>query len=158
MDKATSNPHLTISTSAADAFRTALGTSGNCVYLTVNSEYEASLDIAEFDPELLKLEIDGVVFLLDDASMSRADGITIDYKSGAMSGFSIDNPNAPAKVVEIDAKELKARLDSQEFVHFFDVRTLEERELALISGTRLLDDAAVTHIESLDRGTALVFH
>ncbi len=158
MDKARSNPHLTISTTAADAFRAALGTSGNCIYLTVNSEYEASLDIDKFSSELLKLEVDGVVFLLDDASMSRADGITIDYKPGAMSGFSIDNPNAPAKVVEIDAKELKARLDSQEFVHFFDVRTIEERELALISGTRLLDDAAVSHIESLDRGTALVFH
>lgn len=158
MDEQSNIPEISVSHDALNAFRNATSTSGDCVYLSVNSEYHANLTIGASETGLVEFEREGVVFLMDSDSLARAKGLSIDYKSGPMSGFSIDNPNAPAKVVEIEAKELKARLDSCEFVQFFDVRTPEERELALISGTRILDDAAVSHIESLDRGTPLVFH
>ena len=158
MDEQSNNPEISVSHEALNAFRSAIASTGDCVYLSVNSEYDTSLTIGTSETGLVKFEREGIVFLMDSDSASRAKGLSIDYKSGPVSGFSIDNPNAPAKVVEITAKELKARLDSGEFVQFFDVRTVGERELALISGTRLLDDAAVSHIESLDRGTPLVFH
>lgn len=158
MDELSQIPEISVSHEALNALRKAINSAGDCVYLSVNSEYDASLTIGASEPGLLQFEREGIVFLMDADSISRAKGLSIDFKSGAMSGFSIDNPNAPTKVVEIAAKELKARLDSSEFVEFFDVRTPAERELARISGSRILDDAAVSHIESLDRATPLVFH
>ncbi len=149
---------LHLSEGATAAFLQALAGTSDRVQIDVNEGYDTRLDLIAPSPELLEFEQEGVPFSISEQSVARAVGIAIEYKNGAMAGFAIDNPNAPPKVVEIVATELKARLDSGEFVQFFDVRTWEERELALISGTRLLDDAAVLHIEQLDRGTPLVFH
>lgn len=63
-----------------------------------------------------------------------------------------------AAVVEIDPIEMREHLEAGQASAFFDVRTPYERELASIVGARLLDEAAVQHIESLDRDTPLYFH
>ncbi len=63
-----------------------------------------------------------------------------------------------AAVVEIDALELRERLEAGQASAFFDVRTPYERELASIVGSRLLDEARVQEIEALDRKTPLYFH
>lgn len=55
------------------------------------------------------------------------------------------------------ATELKTMLERGEPLEFVDVRTPEERELARIEGTRLLDDAYGSYILGLDRATPLVF-
>ncbi len=63
----------------------------------------------------------------------------------------------PPPVRQISAVELKAMLDRHEPFEFVDVRTPDERELACISGSRLLDQAYGDHILSLERDTPLVF-
>ena len=61
-------------------------------------------------------------------------------------------------VVEIGPIEMREHLEDGRASEFFDVRTPQERALASIVGARFLDEAAVRHIESLDRDTPLYFH
>ena len=60
-------------------------------------------------------------------------------------------------VYQISAPELKAMLERGEPLELVDVRTEEERRLACIEGSRLLDQAYGDHILGLDRATTLVF-
>ena len=48
-------------------------------------------------------------------------------------------------------------IDSGAAFEFVDVRTPHERELARIEGTRLLDQAYLDHLLTLDRDTPIVF-
>ncbi len=64
---------------------------------------------------------------------------------------------APPRVRQISALELKAMLDAGAPFEFVDVRTPEEREMACIAGSRLLDKAYGDHLLGLDRDTPLVF-
>ncbi len=64
---------------------------------------------------------------------------------------------APPRVRQISATELKALLDAGQPFEFVDVRTPDERELAVIPGSRLLDKAYGDHVLSLARDTPLVF-
>ncbi|WAS99494.1 rhodanese-like domain-containing protein [Nannocystis poenicansa] len=91
-------------------------------------------------------------------SAARADGLRIDFvERDGEAGFAIDNPNAPAQVRPITARELQGKL-AQGAVRLFDVRTPQEQAIAAIAGARLLDEAARAEILELDRGTPLVFH
>lgn len=63
----------------------------------------------------------------------------------------------PGGVRQISAAELRAMLDRGDALEFVDVRTPEERAIAYIEGSRLLDDEYGAHILKLDRGTMLVF-
>ena len=62
-----------------------------------------------------------------------------------------------ARVRQITAQELKSLLDSGTPLELWDVRTEAERGIGRIEGARHLDPRGVQHIESLDRGTLLVF-
>ena len=64
---------------------------------------------------------------------------------------------APARIQQLSAPELKAMIDSGATFEFVDVRTPHERELACIEGTRLLDQAYLDHLLTLDRDTPIVF-
>ncbi|MFN7914741.1 MAG: rhodanese-like domain-containing protein [Vicinamibacterales bacterium] len=62
----------------------------------------------------------------------------------------------PARVQQLTAADLKAMIDRGEPFEFIDVRTPEERALACITGSRLLDQAYGDQILGMDRNTALV--
>jgi monothiol glutaredoxin len=64
----------------------------------------------------------------------------------------------PARIRQISVQELKSLIDSGAPLELWDVRTEGERSIAKIGGARLLDQAGVDHIDTLDRGTLLVFH
>ena len=96
---------------------------------------------------------------LDRASAQRANGVTIDFIEDATgAGFKIENPNRPPMVREIPAKDLKQLIDSGKVQHLYDVRTPKEREVAMIAGTKLLDDATMAQIEQLPKDTPIAFH
>ena len=76
----------------------------------------------------------------------------------AIRRLDLDNPNAPAQVKQITAKELKKRIDAGDAVELFDVRSGEERNIAKIDASRILDDAGVKHLEALSKDALLVFH
>ena len=64
-------------------------------------------------------------------------------------------PGGPVK--QISATELKAMLASGEPLELVDVRTEDERAIACIDGSRLLDREYGDYILALDRDTTLVF-
>ena len=67
------------------------------------------------------------------------------------------NPSSPATIRQLSAPELKAMIDSGTPFEFVDVRTDQERAIAAIEGSRLLDKAYYDHLLTLDRDTAIVF-
>jgi monothiol glutaredoxin len=69
----------------------------------------------------------------------------------------IDSPDQPATIRQLSAVELKAMIDSGVPFELVDVRTEEERAIARIEGSRLLDQACYDYLLTLDRDTPIVF-
>ena len=60
-------------------------------------------------------------------------------------------------IQQLSPLELKAMLDSAELFQLIDVRTPEERDIAAIAGSRLLDQAYHDELLTADADTRLVF-
>jgi monothiol glutaredoxin len=60
-------------------------------------------------------------------------------------------------IQQLQAPALKAMIDSGAAFELVDVRTLWERDLAKIEGSRLLDQEYHDYLLTLDRATPLVF-
>jgi monothiol glutaredoxin len=63
-----------------------------------------------------------------------------------------------ASIRQLSALEVKALIDAGETFQFVDVRSDEERAIATIPGTRLLDQAYHDELLTMDRDTPIVFH
>jgi monothiol glutaredoxin len=100
----------------------------------------------------------GVTIIFDVDSAQRAEGMTIDFvETSSGAGFRIENPNAPPKVKQLPAEELKMLFDSGRKFELVDVRTEEERAMASLPTSRLLDQKYVDELLTRDRNTMLVF-
>jgi monothiol glutaredoxin len=151
---------LTVSPRAAHELRAALkeASPGDVIHLKIKHAWEHQLDKGAKEPSHVTLETNGITVQLDRASAQRANGVSIDFVEDATgAGFKIDNPNRPPMVREIPAKELKSLLDSGKVKHLYDVRTPKERDVAVIAGSTLLDDATMGQIEQLPKDTPLAF-
>ena len=154
-------PTLTVTPRAAAELTAALtdGSPGDVIHLTITPAWEHQLDIGPKEASHVTLASNGVTVQLDRASAARASGVTVDFVEGADgAGFKIDNPNRPAAVKQVSPKELKALLDSGKVKQFYDVRTDKERAVAVLAGTKLLDDHTMASIEELPKDTPLAFH
>ena len=99
-----------------------------------------------------------MTILLDPPSAQRTDGLSVDFVTGPDgSGFIVDNPNQPPGVRQLSAPELKAMIESGRPFELVDVRTEEERAIAKIEGSRLLDADGHRYLLGLDRNTTVVF-
>jgi len=83
-------------------------------------------------------------------------GATQEPPDGAW--FTIAHPNEPPRVNQISATELKAMMDRGLPFELVDVRTEEERAIAKIEGSRLLNEEGHDYLLSLDRNTTILFH
>jgi monothiol glutaredoxin len=157
----TAPPKLTVTERAGKELKAAMadGGPGDVIHLTIDERFEHALDMGPPEKGHLSIETGGITVQLDPMSAKRAEGVVIDFVDGAQgAGFKIENPNRPAGVRQVGAREMKALLDAGTVKHFFDVRTPKERERAAIPGTRLLDDAAVAELEGLPKDTPIAFH
>jgi len=68
----------------------------------------------------------------------------------------MNNP-VPPHVREIPATELKAMIDRGETFELIDVRTPQERAIAAIEGSQLLDQASYDALIQKERSAMLVF-
>jgi monothiol glutaredoxin len=71
--------------------------------------------------------------------------------------MEIDNSTQPAAIRQLSAPELKDLIDSGLSVELVDVRTHDERAIAKIEGSRLLDQAYHDYLLGLDRQAVIVF-
>ncbi len=152
-------PTITITAAAAKVLGEALGEAGpgDVVHMKIDERFDHALALGPREPGDLEVAAGGLTVMLDPASAERARGLTIDFVEGAESGFKIENPNAPPKVVALSPRELEAKLKAGE-VTLFDVRTPKERETAQIAGSRLLDDAVMSEIAALPKDTPIAFY
>jgi len=132
---------------------------GKDLKLSIDARFNASMGLAPREPHDVVCEANGITVCMDVSTAERANGITIDLvESATGAAFKIDNPNAPGEVHQISAADVKRLRDSGASFDFLDVRTPEEREIATIEGTRLLDQATAAEIERLPKDTVLVLH
>lgn len=152
-------PEVTLTTKALAALRGFQEEPGEpVVRLQISPQYQYGMDFDEPRPGDVAVRGPGYTILLDKASARRADGTTIDFverEDGG--GFKIDNPNEPPKVRSITAPELAKRIAENAPMTIFDVRTADERAIAHIPGTVLLDAKGKEILDALDRSSILVF-
>lgn len=153
-------PKIQISDTAVQVIKEALEEQpGVGVHLNIDAEWNHQFSLVPPEGHEIKAEANGVELLFDIDSAQRANGLIIDMADTAEGqGFSIENPNAPPPVKQMDVNDLKNKLDAGEKLHLFDVRSIDEHERARIKGARLLDNESVNFINSLPKDDALVFH
>ncbi|NUO54375.1 MAG: Grx4 family monothiol glutaredoxin [Polyangiaceae bacterium] len=152
-------PELSISDAAARAFKAAEEPGEDKLRLEIDGSFQVDLYFAPKKPGDLEVTSNGVVVLIDAVSAKRADGVKIDYVDGpGGAGFKIENPNAPAAVRPISARELATMLTGAEPVTLLDVRTDKEREIAKIDGAIPFEGEGQKKLESLAKDAIVVFH
>jgi monothiol glutaredoxin len=153
-------PNIAISDAAALRIGEFLARSpGKKLCLTVDTNFQASLGLVPPQGSEIVAVANGLDVIMDIGTASRAEGVSIDLVEGSGGvGFKIDIPSAPRQVKQVTVGEVKRMLENGVRFEFFDVRTVEEREIARIEGARLLDDATAKYIEALPKDTTLVFH
>jgi monothiol glutaredoxin len=157
--KPLSPPSVTVTAAAAENLRAALEGEDEYVRLEVSPRYDHGLSVTAKRPGDFEIETSGLTVLVDRSSAARANGVAIDVvKTADGPAFKITNPNEPARVRPMSASELKLRLDGGDKLELIDVRSTEEREIAQIEGSKLLDQELADRLLELDRDAVLVFH
>lgn len=151
-------PSLTVSAAAAAAFAEPLKEQPDmAVRLMIDTDFRPGMDLDTKRPMDVEVEANGVRFVMDAGTAQRANGLTIDFVPGERGGFKLDNPNEPAKVKQITPEDVQAKLQAGEEFELVDVRTVEERQVAAIDGSRLLDPAYEGELLKMAKDTTMVF-
>lgn len=149
---------LTVSPAAVEAIKQATTEGTPTIRLTISERFEHDLAFDTPSDGDHTVMVDGLTIVLDQPSMSRANGVAIGFAEGAQGpGFTIHNPNQPPRVVQLSALELKTMRERGDQFELVDVRTPEERATACIDGSRLLDAEYHKVLLRLDHDTPLVF-
>lgn len=153
-------PVIRLSDSARRALQeAAVDTGGDPLRIRISERFDCDLFFGSRAEDDVEVDCGGITLLLDPLSAQRAEGLSIDFLSGPEgSGFEIEHPNAPPRVKQISAAELKAMMDRAVPFELVDVRTEEERAIAKIEGSRLLNEEGHAYLLTLDRNTTIVFH
>lgn len=152
-------PHITVTEAARDELARALEAESECIRLDVSPTFEHDLAVGVPDPKDLLVDAGGIRVSLPRGTAARADGIRIDLvQTPEGPAFKIDNPNEPARVKRLSPAELHARLTRGDDLLLVDVRTPEEREIARIEGSHLLDAALHDQIGKGSRERTIVVY
>lgn len=125
--------------------------------LEISPRFEYGIGFGPRQEGDFAVESNGITLLVDRGSARRADGMTLDYAAGPNGGVVIDNPNEPPGVTPLDVFQLQERLAAGT-VTLFDVRTLQEREIAQIAGAIHLDEAGMARLQGLPHDAPIAFH
>jgi monothiol glutaredoxin len=151
-------PVITVTVAAANAFAAALADAGgDPLHLQIDAEFRHDLFFGPREPNDLEVQANGLTVLVPRASARLANGVVIDFVEGKQSGFKITNPNEPARVRSLSAKELQALLASGEKLDLFDVRTPAELAIAKLERALPLDETGERYLNSLDPSAPIAF-
>ncbi len=151
-------PVITITDWAAEVLREAQKKEKHsALRVEVGPKFQYGLLFSEDRPGDFLVESNGFSILVDRGSAKRANGLVLDY-SRENKGFLIENPNEPPKVKQSTVKDLKKALDDNPRLQFFDVRTMDERQRAMIPGSKLLTPDVREAAMKLPKDTPLWFH
>lgn len=152
-------PSIVVTDRASEALAAALEGAQEVIRLEVSPGFEHSLSIGPEQRGDVIVNTGKVRVALDRLSAGRAEGVRIDYVETPQGpAFKIDNPNEPAKVQPLSARELKQKLDAGDPFALIDVRTQGERNIASIPGSELLTAEVAARLEERSRDDVLVFY
>jgi monothiol glutaredoxin len=151
-------PKVTLSDAAKQALLQAKGDAPGALRLEVSPDFEHALAIDEVSEGDFQIDVGGLTVLVDSDSAARANGVRIDYAAADGGGFVIDNPNEPPRVRQLAPQGLKSLMDAGERFELIDVRTAEERQIAVLPGDRVLDASTEQHLAQLAKDVPLVFY
>lgn len=155
---AASSPSVALSQSAAQELSRALTQPDQCIRLVISEEFEHQLSIDTTQPNDTKLMLGEIPLLLDSESVSRANGMAIDWIETAEGhAFRIDNPNRPDPVHQVDRAWLASDQRPLNLL-LIDVRTPSEYHAGHMEGAQLLDAILMDALENIDRRTPLLFY
>ena len=151
-------PEVTITDAAAEKIREAMdGHDGIGLHFAIDSSWQSTFNVAPAEGHEVKVEANGITFLFDLASAQRAKGAVIDWKvSMEGEGLTINLPQAPKPVNQMNVEELKQALDNDSVI-LIDVRGKEERGLASIAAAKPMEGGLMQEIEAMPKDTALAF-
>jgi monothiol glutaredoxin len=150
---------ITLSDAARAELTAALESAAECIRLDVSPTFEHDLAVGVPDPRDVIVEANGIKISLPRGAVARADGIHIDIlQTPDGPAFKINNPNEPLRVKRISPEELHARLTRGDDLVLVDVRTDEEREIAMIEPGRALDAALHDEIGKGPRDRTIVVY
>ncbi len=126
--------------------------------LTINAKFEHKLSISILKQNDVISKNNDISLILDPVSATRVNNIIIDYKQiGFKEGFKIINPNKPPKIKQINALELKRKIDNKDKLMVFDVRTKEEWDIVHIKNTYFFRDFSSEQKNKLNKHKMIVF-
>ena len=136
------------------------------LHLSIDAHFRHSFGFGPATGKETAVDVDGLVILFDRDSARRAQGLVIDVDAASGGRLRIDNPNQPAAspeaeqkaVQEMSVQSLRELLDEGANLRLLDVRTVEERLIASIEGSELLDPTLTEELRQLPKEAMLVFH
>jgi monothiol glutaredoxin len=151
-------PEVTITDAAAEKILEAMaGHEGIGLHFAVDASWQSQFNVAPAEGHEIKVEANGITMYFDLASAQRANGAVIDWVETMQGeGLTINLPQAPKPVNQMDVTELKTRLNTDSII-LIDVRGSEERALASVEAARPMDAATMQQIEAMPKDTALAF-
>jgi len=150
-------PTISITDAAAQVLeqaRTQQGADGG-LRISVSPSFRYSLGFGPQQPGEVAVEANGWQVYLESDSTHRANGLTIGVVEGQL---HIENPNEGNSVSSLSVQELQALIRAGEEFELIDVRSPEERELAVIEGSRLLDRNTTAELEKLPADRRVIFY
>jgi len=156
----TEPPEVTVTPAAAEVFRkaSAEGEGDDELRVSIDATYRHDLSLGPSQAHDVAVLSNGIKLVFDPASARRAQGLVVDYVESPQPGFKIDNPNAPAQVQKASPEQLKAWLAADEPITLLDVRSPNERSIAKIEGSTLVDGENIDDIMALPKDTTLVIY
>ncbi len=154
-------PTISITDAAAQVLeqaRTQQGADGG-LHISVSPSFGYSLGFGPQKPGEVAVEANGWQVYLESDSTHRANGLTIGAVDTPQGGqLQIENPNEGNSVSALSVQELQALTRAGEEFELIDVRSPEERELAVIEGSRLLDRDTAAEFEKLPADRRVIFY
>ena len=153
-------PSITVSDDARALISDAVeGNPGTAVHLQIDARWQHNLTLGPVEGHEIKADCAGVDIYLDVGSAQKASGLRLGLEDTLQgTAFSIDNPNAPPAVKQLEPEELRSRLDATDALTLIDVRPAAERAQAELEGAWNLEDNGQARVEALPRETPLVFY
>jgi len=126
------------------------------VFFEINEHFQYDIYLDQARANNIVVSFDELHLSFSRGSAKRANGMKIGFV--ADQGFSIENPNEPASVRHMSVEELHTLLSSEKEVHLFDVRTVEERQIAKIEQAIHLDQKGLEVLSELPKDALIIFH
>jgi len=154
-------PTISITDAAAQVLEQARAQRGadGGLHISITARFSYSLSFGPQQPEEVVVEANGWQVYVDNDSTHRANGLTIGVVDTPQGGrLHLENPNEGNSVSSLSVRELQALIRAGEEFELIDVRSPEERDLAVIEGSRMLNRNTRAELEKLPADRRVIFY